>query len=90
MRKWRWYVKHIETFIKTQNGNKIKSLSAADNNRYVEMIGRQNRLEAWPFTQHINAIQIGIANHLRPLGVRSTFAVRLNSSPHQAIKLHSA
>ncbi len=54
----RWYVKHIETFIKAQNGNKIKSLSAEDITRYFEALGRQNRLGGWQFAQHINAIQI--------------------------------
>ncbi len=37
--------KHIERFIKTQNGNKIKPLSAENITRYFEAPDRQNRLE---------------------------------------------
>ena len=54
----RWYVKHIETFIKAHSGRKIKSLTEQDLNRYLEMLGRQNRLSGWQFAQCINAIRI--------------------------------
>ena len=32
----RWYIKHTETLIKAQNGNKIKPLSAADITRILK------------------------------------------------------
>jgi hypothetical protein len=31
-----WYVKHVEAFIKAQNGRKIKALSGAYINRHLE------------------------------------------------------
>ena len=60
--------RRIEIFIKAQNGNKIKSLSAADITRYFEAPGRQNRLEGWQFAQHINAIQILYCESPVPFG----------------------
>lgn len=54
----RWYVKHIEAFIKGQNGRKIKALSGPDVSAYLDMLGRQNRLTGWQFAQHILAIRI--------------------------------
>lgn len=54
----RWYVKRVEDFIKTQNGQKIKGLLGADIDKYFDMIGRQNRLSGWQFHQCIDAIRI--------------------------------
>lgn len=54
----RWYVKHIEAFIKAQNGCKIKALSAVEVGAYLDMLGRRNRLAGWQFAQHIHAIRI--------------------------------
>jgi len=54
----RWYVRHIEAFIKTHNGRKIKQLSAQDIHSYLETIGRQERIPGWQFRQHIDAIRI--------------------------------
>jgi hypothetical protein len=42
-------VKHVEGFIKAQKGRKIKTLTAAEVNQYLEMIGRQNRLSGRQF-----------------------------------------
>ncbi len=42
----RWYVKHVETFIKAQNRQKIKTLTAAEISSYFEEIGRQSKLKA--------------------------------------------
>jgi len=36
----RWYVRRLEAFIEAQKGHKIKSLSGADIDRYLETIGR--------------------------------------------------
>ena len=57
-RQRRWYVKHIEDFIKAQNGRRIKSLSRSDLTEYLEMIGRQNHLKDWQYRQCVNAIRI--------------------------------
>lgn len=54
----RWYVKRIEEFIRAQNGRKIKGLSTDDITRYLETIGRENRLSGWQFRQCIDAIRI--------------------------------
>ncbi len=54
----RWYVKHVEAFIKAQNRQKIRTLTAAEINSYFEEIGRQNKLKSWQFAQRIDAIRI--------------------------------
>lgn len=54
----RWYVRHVEEFIRAQNGRKIKTLSGADISNYFDVIGRQNRLAGWQFLQHITALKI--------------------------------
>jgi hypothetical protein len=54
----RWYVKHIEAFIRAQNGRKIKSLAATDITHYLDMLGRKKRLPGWQFAQHIDAMRI--------------------------------
>lgn len=54
----RWYVKHVEAFIKAQNGHKIKGLSGTDITQYFDVIGRQNRLAGWQFYQCIDAVRI--------------------------------
>ena len=54
----RWYVKRVEAFIKAHNGRKIKALTAADINRYFDVIGRQSWLQGWQFAQCIDAIRI--------------------------------
>ncbi|MEE9343726.1 MAG: hypothetical protein V3V12_08855 [Gammaproteobacteria bacterium] len=54
----RWYVKHIEYFIKAQKGRRIKTLTADDINHYFDVLGRQNQLKSWQFLQRIDAIRI--------------------------------
>lgn len=54
----RWYVKHVEAFIKAQNGRKIKALSGADISTYLDVLGRENRLLGWQFSQRITALRI--------------------------------
>jgi hypothetical protein len=54
----RWYVRHVETFIKSQKGHKIKALSGAEVDAYLDMPGLQNRLDGWQFVPHIDAIRI--------------------------------
>lgn len=57
-RQRKWYVKHIEQFIKTRSGRRIKSLSVSEIDSYLEMLGRKKNMQSWYFLQHINAIQI--------------------------------
>ena len=54
----RWYVRHVEAFIKAQKGHKIKSLSAAEVRHYFDVLGRRNRLQSWQYSQHVDAIRI--------------------------------
>ena len=54
----RWYVRHVEAFIKAQKGRKIKTLSVDDLTHYFDVIGRQTRLQGWQFLQRIDAIRI--------------------------------
>jgi integron integrase len=54
----RWYIKHVEDFIRAQNGRKIKRLSGDDVGEYFAMLGRQNRLQDWQFSQCVDAIRI--------------------------------
>ena len=54
----RWYVKHVEVFIKAHSGRRIKSLSGQEVSEYLDMLGRQNRLPGWKFAQCIDAIRI--------------------------------
>jgi len=54
----KWYVRHLELFIKTLEGHKIKSLQFAEINRYLDAPGRRKGLQSWQFTQPINAIRI--------------------------------
>ena len=60
-----WCVKRIEAFITAQCGHKIKGLCGEDISRYLDMIGRQNRLAAWQFRQIIDAIRILYCDLLR-------------------------
>jgi hypothetical protein len=60
-----WYVKHVENFIKAQNGRRIKSLSGADLTAYLDVIGRENRLTGWQFLQCITALRILYCDLLR-------------------------
>ena len=53
----RWYVKHVEDFIRAQNGRKIKCCSGSDVSEYFTMLGRQNRLQDWQFSQCVDAIR---------------------------------
>jgi integron integrase len=54
----RWYVRRIEEFIKAHSGRKIKSLSPKDITHYFDVLGRQNHLSGWQFSQCIDAIRI--------------------------------
>jgi len=54
----RWYVKHVEVFIKVHSGRRIKSLTGQEVSEYLDMLGRQNRLPGWKFAQCIDAIRI--------------------------------
>jgi hypothetical protein len=50
-------VKHVEAFIKAQNGRKIKTLSGTDISTYLDVLGRENRLLGGQFSQRIAAVR---------------------------------
>lgn len=58
LKQRRWYVRHVEAFIKAQKGRKIKTLSGSDVSDYLGVLGRQNRLAGWQFSQCIAALRI--------------------------------
>ena len=43
----RWYVRHAENFITAHSGRKLSSLSAQDVLDYLDVIGRNERIEDW-------------------------------------------
>ena len=57
-KQWRWYVKRVEAFIKAQKGRRIKTLSGAEIDGYLETIGRESSLAGWQFRQCVDAIRI--------------------------------
>lgn len=54
----RWYVKHVEAFIKSHSGRRLADLGAADITKYLEEIGRNPDLPDWRFRQIVDAIRI--------------------------------
>lgn len=57
-RQRRWYVRHVENFIKAQNGRKIKHLAARDLQHYFEARGRDPQLQGWQFAQCVQSLRI--------------------------------
>ncbi|MFA7585632.1 MAG: hypothetical protein WCY11_05460 [Novosphingobium sp.] len=54
----RWYVKHVEDFIRAQNGRKIKTLLEAVVEVCLDVPGRRPGLRGWQFGQRVDAIRI--------------------------------
>jgi len=53
-----WYVKHVEAFIKAQNGVRLVAVSSADVEAYLEVIGRKRYIVDWKFRQVVDALRI--------------------------------
>ena len=80
-RQRRWYVRHVENFIKAQNGRKIKHLAASDLQLYLETLGRDPRLQGWQFTQCVQALRILYCDLLgSPAGAKVDWAYWLDSA----------
>ncbi|VAW53810.1 Integron integrase IntIPac [hydrothermal vent metagenome] len=62
----RWYVKHVEFFIKTRNGVRLASVSASDVETYLEVIGRKRYMVDWKFRQVVNALRILFCELINP------------------------
>ena len=43
----RWYVRHVEVFIKAQFGRRLTTLTADDMERYLKEKGRSEKLADW-------------------------------------------
>jgi len=54
----RWYVKHVEDFIKAQNGRRIKTFSGPEMGAYLDVPSRRPGLRGWQFGQRVGAIRI--------------------------------
>jgi integron integrase len=54
----RWYVRRAEAFIKSLGGKKLRELTATEVDRYLENLGRKDRIEDWQFRQTVDAIRI--------------------------------
>jgi len=53
-----WYVRHVELFIKALKGRRLASVSAANVETYLEVIGRKRYMTDWKFRQVIGALRI--------------------------------
>lgn len=54
----RWYVKHVENYIKAHDGRKLQENTQADVTQYLLELGRRPGIKEWQFRQAIDAIQL--------------------------------
>lgn len=54
----RWYVMHVETYVKSVPKLKLLEHSRENLNRYFTGLARQPGIKDWIFTQHVEALQI--------------------------------
>ncbi len=52
----RWYVRHVEAFIKARKGVRLATVCAADVEAYLEVIGRKRYMVDWKFRQVVDAL----------------------------------
>ena len=62
----RWYVRHVETFIEAHSDRRLAHITALDVRRYLDGIGRNERIEDWQFSQLVHALQILFVEMVRP------------------------
>jgi len=53
-----WYVRHVEVFIKALKGRRLVTVSSADVEAYLEIIGRKRYITDWKFRQVVGALRI--------------------------------
>ena len=53
----RWYVRRAEHYIQANKGRKLASHSPDDVNRYLQKLGREQRMKDWQFRQAVDAIR---------------------------------
>jgi len=54
----RWYVRHVEVFIKEYADTRLAGITANDVTQYLEMIGRKTDVVDWRFRQLVDALRI--------------------------------
>ena len=61
-----WYVRRVEAFINAHSGRKLATLAAQDVRDYLDVIGRNERMEDWQFKQSVDALRILFVELVRP------------------------
>ena len=61
----RWYVKQVEAYIHHLDGSHLLEQTANSVSHYLEMIGRNPRIEGWQYFQNIDALYILFCLQLR-------------------------
>ena len=59
-------MRRVETFINAHVGRKLAALSGDDVRGYLDVIGRNERIEDWQFKQAVEALQILFVELVRP------------------------
>jgi len=62
----RWYVKHVELYIKSLPSRRLAQHSSNDLDQYLKDLGRNKRLADWTFRQAIEALQILFVDIVSP------------------------
>ncbi len=62
----RWYVRHVEGFIKAHSERRLATLSANDVIKYLKEKGRSRNLADWQFRQVVDALQVLFVDLVRP------------------------
>lgn len=60
----RWYVIHVEQYIKAAEGRRLREHGPADVTGYLERLGRDPRIKDWQLGQTAHALQIVFCNLL--------------------------
>ena len=63
----RWYVRHVEDFIKAQSGRRLMTLTAGDIENYLKKKGRSETLADWQFRQVVDALRILFTEIVTPV-----------------------
>lgn len=62
----RWYVKHVEEYIKANSGLKLSQHLPSNVEEFLQELGRNNHLADWQFKQAVDALKILFVDFIRP------------------------
>ena len=62
----RWYVKHVEAFIKDHSNRRLADIEADDLTSYLERLGRNPQIPDWRFRQVTEALHILYVEIIKP------------------------